>query len=292
MELGVLFQIMRKAAETLIPVTLELGGKDAFIVCEDVDVPHVAQIAVRAALQSSGQNYAGVKRFYVHRDVYSSFVAQVVKTVKFVCAHVLSKESEFWTDMADSEEDIEDEDVCNDENEAYFEVDFEEDCPMMGTFVGGRRSTSSPPSTNLVVNTLGHGSESGEKGTTRPRNAVEDSFKEVENIDQMLQETEEAIKDGRPKRGMTVKNPTVKTVGLHILQTRCRRAFEEISNQSLRIWALDRSSTPSRSPPDAALGGSTPTANGDPTTLAAMHPKQQWEPKIAIKIASGKNGLL
>lgn len=34
-------QIMRNAAETLIPVTLELGGKDAFIVCEDVDVNHV-----------------------------------------------------------------------------------------------------------------------------------------------------------------------------------------------------------------------------------------------------------
>lgn len=32
---------MQKASETLIPVTLELGGKDAFIVCEDVDVPHV-----------------------------------------------------------------------------------------------------------------------------------------------------------------------------------------------------------------------------------------------------------
>jgi hypothetical protein len=34
-------QIMKNASETLIPVTLELGGKDAFIVCEDVDVDHV-----------------------------------------------------------------------------------------------------------------------------------------------------------------------------------------------------------------------------------------------------------
>ncbi|GKV45028.1 hypothetical protein SLEP1_g52157 [Rubroshorea leprosula] len=78
--------IMRNASETLIPVTLELGGKDAFIVCEDVDVAHVAQIAVRAALQSSGQNCAGAERFYVHKDIYSSFVSQVEKFVKSVTA--------------------------------------------------------------------------------------------------------------------------------------------------------------------------------------------------------------
>ncbi|XP_071940248.1 aldehyde dehydrogenase 22A1-like [Coffea arabica] len=81
---GVGRMIMRKASDTLIPVTLELGGKDAFIVCEDVDVPHVAQVAARAALQSSGQNCAGAERFYVHKDVYSSFVAEVVKIVKSV----------------------------------------------------------------------------------------------------------------------------------------------------------------------------------------------------------------
>ncbi|CAI9281305.1 unnamed protein product [Lactuca saligna] len=37
---GVGRMIMRKAADTFIPVTLELGGKDPFIVCEDVDVAH------------------------------------------------------------------------------------------------------------------------------------------------------------------------------------------------------------------------------------------------------------
>ncbi|XVE65516.1 hypothetical protein DITRI_Ditri08aG0005900 [Diplodiscus trichospermus] len=83
---GVGKMIMRNAAETLIPVTLELGGKDAFIVCEDVDIPHVAQIAVRAALQSSGQNCAGAERFYIHKDIYTSFVNQVAKIVKSVSA--------------------------------------------------------------------------------------------------------------------------------------------------------------------------------------------------------------
>ncbi|KAK6930273.1 Aldehyde dehydrogenase domain [Dillenia turbinata] len=83
---GVGKMIMRNAADTLIPVTLELGGKDAFIVCDDVDVSHVAQVAVRAVLQSSGQNCAGAERFYVHRGIYSSFVAEVVKIVKSVSA--------------------------------------------------------------------------------------------------------------------------------------------------------------------------------------------------------------
>lgn len=43
-------------------------------------------MAARAALQSSGQNCAGAERFYVHKDIYSSFVAEVVKIVKSVTA--------------------------------------------------------------------------------------------------------------------------------------------------------------------------------------------------------------
>lgn len=46
----------------------------------------VAQVAVRASLQSSGQNCAGAERYYVHRDIYNDFVAQVVKIVKSVTA--------------------------------------------------------------------------------------------------------------------------------------------------------------------------------------------------------------
>ncbi|CAA0381580.1 unnamed protein product [Arabidopsis thaliana] len=78
--------IMRNAAETLTPVTLELGGKDAFIICEDADVSHVAQVAVRGTLQSSGQNCAGAERFYVHKDIYTAFIGQVTKIVKSVSA--------------------------------------------------------------------------------------------------------------------------------------------------------------------------------------------------------------
>ncbi|KOM53028.1 hypothetical protein LR48_Vigan09g168700 [Vigna angularis] len=42
---GIGKMIMSNAAEKLIPVTLEFGGKDAFIVCEDVDVDHGPPLA-------------------------------------------------------------------------------------------------------------------------------------------------------------------------------------------------------------------------------------------------------
>ncbi|KAH7414800.1 hypothetical protein KP509_14G011800 [Ceratopteris richardii] len=81
---GVGRMVMKTAAETLTPVTLELGGKDAFIVCEDVNVAEVSQVAVRAALQSSGQNCAGAERFYVHSSIYEEFVNHIIKIVKSV----------------------------------------------------------------------------------------------------------------------------------------------------------------------------------------------------------------
>ena len=42
------------------------------------------QVAMRGALQSSGQNCAGAERFYVHKDIYTAFVAQIVKLVKSI----------------------------------------------------------------------------------------------------------------------------------------------------------------------------------------------------------------
>ena len=57
---------MAAAAATLTPVTLELGGKDAFIVCHDADLGQALPTALRGAFQSCGQNCAGAERFIVH----------------------------------------------------------------------------------------------------------------------------------------------------------------------------------------------------------------------------------
>ena len=62
------------AAERLIPANLELGGKDPFIICDDVDVEVAAQGAVWAACLNAGQVCTSPERFYVEKGVADAFV--------------------------------------------------------------------------------------------------------------------------------------------------------------------------------------------------------------------------
>jgi betaine-aldehyde dehydrogenase len=77
--------VMRSAADQMKKVHLELGGKDAFIVCDDVDLPTVAKGAVWAAYLNSGQVCTSAERFYVMDSVYPEFIdAVVAETEKLV----------------------------------------------------------------------------------------------------------------------------------------------------------------------------------------------------------------
>jgi acyl-CoA reductase-like NAD-dependent aldehyde dehydrogenase len=62
------------AAERLIRANLELGGKDPFIVCDDVDVQVAAQGAVWAACLNAGQVCTSAERFYVMQNIADDFV--------------------------------------------------------------------------------------------------------------------------------------------------------------------------------------------------------------------------
>mmetsp|Transcript_7006 Transcript_7006/g.19782 ORF Transcript_7006/g.19782 Transcript_7006/m.19782 type:complete len:603 (-) Transcript_7006:65-1873(-) len=75
-------KVMEAAARTLTPVVLELGGKDAFVVCDDADMKQVVPTALRGTFQSCGQNCAGAERFIVHEKVYDEFVDKVVESAK------------------------------------------------------------------------------------------------------------------------------------------------------------------------------------------------------------------
>jgi succinate-semialdehyde dehydrogenase/glutarate-semialdehyde dehydrogenase len=65
--------------ERLIPFTLELGGKDAMIVCKDADVDRAAAGAIIGSCMNTGQYCCGTERIYVVEDVYDAFVSKVVE---------------------------------------------------------------------------------------------------------------------------------------------------------------------------------------------------------------------
>jgi acyl-CoA reductase-like NAD-dependent aldehyde dehydrogenase len=74
-------KVMGRAAETLTPVSLELGGKDPMIVLADADVDRAANAAAWGGMVNSGQLCISVERIYVEEPVYDEFVAKLTKEV-------------------------------------------------------------------------------------------------------------------------------------------------------------------------------------------------------------------
>jgi acyl-CoA reductase-like NAD-dependent aldehyde dehydrogenase len=66
--------IMKAAAEQLIPVELELGGKDPMIVFDDANLERAANGALWGAFSNSGQTCLSVERVYVHENAYNDFI--------------------------------------------------------------------------------------------------------------------------------------------------------------------------------------------------------------------------
>jgi succinate-semialdehyde dehydrogenase/glutarate-semialdehyde dehydrogenase len=69
------------AADRLLPVVLELGGKDAMIVLEDADLDTASSAAVWGSMMNAGQTCISVERCYVHRGIYSRFLAQCLDKI-------------------------------------------------------------------------------------------------------------------------------------------------------------------------------------------------------------------
>ncbi|MFI7600927.1 aldehyde dehydrogenase family protein [Actinoplanes sp. NPDC049681] len=71
-------KVMAACAETLTPVLIEAGGKDALIVDADADVTAAAEAAVWGAMTNAGQTCIGIERVYAVAPVYDAFVEAVV----------------------------------------------------------------------------------------------------------------------------------------------------------------------------------------------------------------------
>ena len=66
------------AAQRLIPCSLELGGKDAMIVCADADVDRAVEGALWGGFALAGQACISVERVYVEEPIYDEFVGKLV----------------------------------------------------------------------------------------------------------------------------------------------------------------------------------------------------------------------
>jgi acyl-CoA reductase-like NAD-dependent aldehyde dehydrogenase len=77
-------KVMAAAAENLIPVELELGGKDPMIVFEDASFDRAVNGAVYGAFCNSGQVCVSVERCYVQRPIYEKFCNAVARAAEQV----------------------------------------------------------------------------------------------------------------------------------------------------------------------------------------------------------------
>lgn len=74
--------VMKVAADQMTPVTLELGGNDAAIVCADARLDETAFMNMYlGTFMSSGQVCMALKRLYVHRSRYD----EVIEGLEAVC---------------------------------------------------------------------------------------------------------------------------------------------------------------------------------------------------------------
>src|SRR6185312_13441483 len=71
-------RVAEAAANYLIPVVLELGGKDPMIVLEDANIENAARGAVWGAFANAGQSCAALERCYVHERIAQNFIDAVV----------------------------------------------------------------------------------------------------------------------------------------------------------------------------------------------------------------------
>jgi len=75
-------RIAQTAAVRLLPVVLELGGKDPMLVLDDADIDVASSAAVWGAFVNAGQACLSVERCYVHRSQYESFLAACLDKTK------------------------------------------------------------------------------------------------------------------------------------------------------------------------------------------------------------------
>lgn len=75
-------RIMEGCSNTIKRVTLELGGSDPMIVCDDADLELAVEGAVWGRFRNCGQSCTSVKRLFLFRSIAEEFIARLVEKVR------------------------------------------------------------------------------------------------------------------------------------------------------------------------------------------------------------------
>ncbi len=74
-------ELMRKAADTVKKVSLELGGHAPFIVMDDANLNKAVEAVIASKFRNAGQTCICTNRVYVHENIYESFAEKFTKAV-------------------------------------------------------------------------------------------------------------------------------------------------------------------------------------------------------------------
>ena len=74
--------ILKKAADKVQRVTMELSGHSPFIVFEDVNIDKVTDMAITAKFRNNGQVCISPNRFYIHENRKEEFIENFIKKTK------------------------------------------------------------------------------------------------------------------------------------------------------------------------------------------------------------------
>ncbi len=75
---GVGKEIMRRAAEQVKKISIDLGGHAPFIALPDYGAEEAAKFAALSKFRNAGQSCIAASRFYVHEDIFDRFVEVAV----------------------------------------------------------------------------------------------------------------------------------------------------------------------------------------------------------------------
>ena len=72
-------KIMHSAADSIRPISLELGGKSAFIIFDDVDIEKAVEWAMFGCFWTNGQICSATSRVLIHESIADKFIERLVK---------------------------------------------------------------------------------------------------------------------------------------------------------------------------------------------------------------------